>query len=364
VFYAMGLRGTVVALLLAVLIYYAVKYPDIGLKVDDNPSFFMVRCFCWSGIISGLLVFCVTFDDDDPPLTMVSATDPHAADTLTVFFPGNSGDITQLALYVGPTGFVLPREGGQHVYHRNAAGVFPKEQTLWLGRAPTGEDVLPHGLAYYYRNPMGGECHVSMSPLVRGFFTGVRGGPDVVHHLTRYNFGQHDDVTHGLRVIRAAMAAHPTKRVILFGASRGAAVALQVAARLTNEEAARVRLVVLEGCFTDVPRVLNYRFTSLLGPVVNTLLSWVTAYNPEDQATPLRAAQALSHAFPVALVASHADRVVPHAMTTELYEALPSGQRKHVLMLNRSAHSDYATGNEEDRAAYVAFMSDLYAQYQ
>ena len=142
-------------------------------------------------------------------------------------------------------------------------------------------------------------------------------------------------------------------------------------AALTPEEAARVRLLVLEGVFTSVPEVLHYRFGRALGTLVETALSIFTRYDPHHTSTPLYVARRFKHTkMPVALITSEADTVVDPKMTDTISAALRapdsfpgSGNTTHVLRLKTSPHSDYATDNVEDRAAYVAFMRDMYKQH-
>ncbi len=294
-----------------------------------------------------------------PPLAPASAHEnPDAWFTTTVFFPGNGADITQAARYTGPNGFTDVYNG--HVVHRDAARLIVGK--VYTGNGdPLGHDVLPHGLSYaYLSDPYAG---IIVPAYLRGFLSGVRGGAMVAHAPTEYNFGQTADVEQGLRIVRGAMAAEPERqrKFILFGTSRGAAVALQVAARLTAEEAGRVRFLWLEGCFTDVPRVLTYRFGAWLGAFVGWVLARVTRYAP-GAPTPLDAARAFPHKeMPVLLVTSRADAIVDPLMTSALYDALPQVEPwKRVLILDTSPHSDYATDNVADRARYAETLTGMY----
>ncbi len=290
----------------------------------------------------------------NPPLPDVAARLPNDEMLHTLFFPGSLSDLTQAARYMGPRGFKLPQNGGSRVYHRDAALLF---SNLWIAQ--------PHGVVETYwstRTPYA----FDVTPLLRGFLTGVRGGFDVEHRWWKWNLAQTDDVAHGLRMVRDAFARceNENHQFILYGVSTGAATALQVAALLTPEELRRVRFMVLEGIFNNVNDMLTYRFGKVLGAVVSAVLVSFTRYSPSHAATPLSVARAFPHKdLPIALVTSEADSVVDPAMVKRIRNALrDEAGVKFVdfLKLRDSPHSDYATHNKDDRNGYVEFMSQMY----
>ncbi len=292
-----------------------------------------------------------------PPQPPISVTiDEDKRNVRTVFFAGNGQDISQLALY--SSGFKLPH-GRHDIYHRDAANLCVNP---WLGKNVHGNDLLPHGVAYYYYSLV--ECGTFLfRSLERGFLTGIRNGPHVAHKWWQYNFGQRADVVQGLRVVHAAMKAYPTDDIVLFGTSRGAAVALQVAHALTVDEIKRVRFMVLEGVFTSVPEVIQYRFNNVVGAIVEVGLRMFTRYNPAAT-TPLEIAQIFEHKnLPIAIVASAIDTIVDPRMGKNICKALTDVAKvKQVkfLKLKSSSHGGCATDNTDDRRAYVAFLNKFY----
>ena len=297
-----------------------------------------------------------------PPLPRQELEEVDHKNTQTLFFAGLGGDLTQFARYTGTDGFNLPGVG--QVYHRDAARLFPDP---WTGVEARGNDAHPHGVSNAYWTGIFKQSWltVAIHYYLRGFLTGIRGGPMVLHDFGEYNFGQEADVVRGLEMVRRAFKAHPAKKFILFGTSRGSVVALQVAARLSAEEIKKhVRFMILEGVFTSVPDVLTYRFGRGLGHFIEAVLGIFTRYDYRAP-TPLSIAKTFPHTtLPIGVVTSAVDSVVDKDQCAKIHNVLKEKagvETVRFLALNNSPHSDFGTGNVEDRKLYADFLESFYS---
>jgi pimeloyl-ACP methyl ester carboxylesterase len=205
-------------------------------------------------------------------------------------------------------------------------------------------------------------CHTSVCEA----WENVSPAPGTLFYLPfRNNVAQRDDVMHALCHVRSVLNEDQHRRVILFGSSRGSAVALQVAARLTRKEVARVPLVICEGVFTTVEDVLDTRFSAPIRFLARAGLAWFTRYRPAENAewSPLSAAQTFPHLdLPIVVVRSAADTVVVPALGERVVEALRTRGVKDVydIKLSASEHSGYAWLNDADRNVYVRTLDSIY----
>ncbi len=189
--------------------------------------------------------------------------------------------------------------------------------------------------------------------------------PYDAHDFRRFNAGQGGDVRHAKEQIIAIMDARPHDRFILFGTSRGAAVALQVAHGLDATRLDRIAFTVCEGLFDTVFDIIHARFMPLLARGLSWALPLFTEYDPEHKYTPLWVAAHFPHAeHPVLLVSSAQDQLVPLEHTKRIYNALvlrtPNAQ---LLTLRESPHSSYATWKDVDRLAYAEKMQEWVNKY-
>lgn len=189
--------------------------------------------------------------------------------------------------------------------------------------------------------------------------------PYDAHDFRRFNVAQRGDVNHALEQVLAIMAARPHDRFILFGTSRGAAVALQVACTLHKEHIDRVAFTVCEGVFDSAPAIIQSRFSGLVARFLTWALPRVTAYDTEHTFTPLHAAKHfINTEHPVLLVTSLKDQVVSPEHTKRVYNALVQRAPKaQLLTLCESPHSSYATWKDVDRLAYVGKMQEWVDKY-
>ena len=177
-------------------------------------------------------------------------------------------------------------------------------------------------------------------------------------------------MTTALAQVRKALARNPYKRLVIFGSSRGAAITLQVAARLTAQEIKRIPMIICEAPFTTVGDVIGTRFagTPNIQALVRFLLTWLARYRSEHDATwsPLAAALTFPHKMlPIVLVRSLVDTVVVPKLTETLANVLRNVHVKnvHEIVLQHSAHSDFTLAHDDDRRHYVDELNTLYTRY-
>jgi pimeloyl-ACP methyl ester carboxylesterase len=190
--------------------------------------------------------------------------------------------------------------------------------------------------------------------------------------LPRINIGQESDVKKALADTRRVMANNGTDKKkdkwILYGVSRGAAVALQVAALLTEEEIKRVSLVILEGVFTNAEDVLDSP-PDPISPYCNRFMVRVfTKYRKvhNDKWSPLAAAKTFPHRdLPIVIATSLADEIVLPRLGKQIGKTLRDAGVKHVheIELQNSAHAQYAWGNDADRETYVNGLNVAYEKF-
>lgn len=187
--------------------------------------------------------------------------------------------------------------------------------------------------------------------------------PYDAHDFSRFNVAQDGDVDHALTQVRTLMDEHPHDRFILFGTSRGAAVALRVACNLGAEYLDRVAFTVCEGIFDSAPEIIQSRFPPLLARFLPWILPLCTEYSPAYTHTPLWTAEHFP-AHPVLVVSSLKDDLVPHPHTKRIWKALVQRVPKsQLLILHDSPHSSYATWKDVDRLRYVAKMQEWVDMY-
>lgn len=298
---------------------------------------------------------------------------------VTLYYAGLGGSLCQLAPYV--TGrCVLLKDGS---FAASKAPVQLDEDIalppVYLGETPDGGDVEPYDMY-----ALSGRAWPSLVVWLATFpyrrvtwwMTHTESTLNVVGPLPwRLNVGQAGDRAHALAYTRRAMAASPTtQQFVLFGRSRGSAVALDVFVLLTDAERARVSLVLLEGTFEHSEDVLDTRYAHR--PWVHraalAFLRWCGGgwKGAQEREAAVFGQGRLEHALrtstcPIAIVTSAADWPVPPSNAANLKRRLEaagiSRDRLHWLQLERADHSNYATSDAEDAARYSDFLRPLLA---
>lgn len=305
---------------------------------------------------------------------------PESIDVPTVYFPGmGSSCFTQMARYTGKEGFVTPH--GEHVYC--VKGIHTIKTPCLIDAEP---DEIEHQKAFQYSWFELCDPRVSLSLLWKNIYFlltsldrlkyGVRVenvSPEesVAGHYAPFsatNFAQERDLRNHKRKFDACAQAFPEAPKILYGVSRGAATTFRACARHADEYA-DVRLVILEGCFDDVPHTLKARYSMLCAlPGMHTLLhealTKITSYS-KSHGSPLSDVERFPKDLPVIFITSEVDATVPAECTKNLVNALVKAGHKQVylLTLKVSSHSKYMMDNGQDADTYQNFIHALYKKY-
>jgi len=277
-------------------------------------------------------------------------------DIVTVYCQGNGAGRNQAAKYAGPCGLEIKRSATQ------LERVYIPEAPLLLHNLYTWDELRDIGYGWP-TNPF------QLASLVKQYLTlwyyNVHGASVPHNHLSELNVAGDQDVTQYVAAVRQCIREHPTKKLVLFGTSRGASVVLIALARLTAEECQHIKLVLVEAPFDTVPSVSQYRF-GRLSRLLLALLARFARYRP-FQCSPLEAvdSEAFPLTLPLAFITSKVDSIVPPEHTAPLIARLKERNHAalHELVLERSHHSMMSLHNEEDQASYMAFVEALYNKY-
>lgn len=196
-------------------------------------------------------------------------------------------------------------------------------------------------------------------------------------NLSKFNFGQEGDMANHYEKYTSCIKQYPQHDIILWGVSKGAATTLNSLAS-NNYDISKIKLVVLEGCFSDIQKVFlhwvqhrsyfdsNYWLARLALWLIRTgLASYVTRYKKDPKYSPINMLQKIPHSVPICFITSATDIVVPCEQTIELYTKLKESGHPdvHLLVLKNSRHHAYMFDCIEDRKAYKNFIHKIYSQY-
>lgn len=273
---------------------------------------------------------------------------------VTFYFQGNNASRAQASKYTGGTPVTYT--------------VNDEEYSATCERAP----LLLHNI---YTHP---ELHdvgyVSYNPvhwLFQGitYFQNTSQGINARAHcfyITRWNVGGTTDLDHYLVHFRQMLATTPLhKKIVLCGASRGAALTLVAVSQLTPQEQARIALVVVEAPFDSFPNVLNsWPYLRYVSGVQLYLISRFGLYN-SNQLTPIDTVTQIPHSLPIAFITSEIDTVVPKSCTQNLIDRLrESGHPQiHHCELQHSSHDGMPLEDKDDQLMYCNFMNTMYDRY-
>ncbi len=201
---------------------------------------------------------------------------------------------------------------------------------------------------------------------VRSVINQTRGIEGAVPHtpvLSAWNLGGFSDVNQHLFWFRDLLANIPeSKKIVLFGCSRGASTTFIAVTQMTPEEQKRIALVILEAPFDSVNNVVHE--SSWVPALQMGLLNTFTSYNPNDM-SPLMAADLWPMTVPMAFITSNADTRVPKSLTQNLINRLRErGHDKvHHCELLTSHHAMFPVHNPVDQKHYFDFVVEMYLIY-
>jgi fermentation-respiration switch protein FrsA (DUF1100 family) len=141
--------------------------------------------------------------------------------------------------------------------------------------------------------------------------------------------GLEQDFRAALRTLIAMPAADP-ERIVVFGQSLGAALA--IIALADPQDRSKVRALVVEGAFTSLRALAREK---LAGAWLTWPLQWPLSLTIDDRYRPIDAIGSLSP-LPVLIIQGEADRVVPRAHGIALFEA--AREPKQLWLLPGTGH--------------------------
>lgn len=280
---------------------------------------------------------------------------------VTVFCQGNGASRAQGTKYAGPGGMIVrlddsPNYRLDHVYIENSP------RLLYNLYAWPDLDDIGYGVSWnpvHWISALAHDVVLKMGYNLRGMHSRPHNRP------TYLNVAGERDVAQYLDAVRQCIATEPTRRIVLFGTSRGASTVLLAMRHLSTEEKSHIALALVEGPFDTIQHVTDWRF-GRAAPLVRWAMRTFALYR-EDQASPL---EALRHAefpldIPLAFIRSKVDTVVPEECTRPLLIALKARNHPalHELVLERSHHSRMSLDDARDQESYLRFVYDLYGRY-
>ena len=229
-----------------------------------------------------------------------------------------------------------PLAGGIDLPHQDIAfrsdGLLLKGWLFPTTASRQGLIVYLHGVADNRRSGLG---------LAHRF---VPDGYDVLAYDSRaHGESEGQDCTYGFyekRDLTRALDAVHADRVVLFGASLGAAVALQAA-----PDEPRVRGVIAQSSFSDLETVVRERapwFATEADVRKALAIAARRGHFPIAEISPRQAAARIR--VPVLLIHGASDRETPAAHSQRIYEALAGPRR--LLLVPGQGHNDVLSGAE------------------
>ncbi len=274
---------------------------------------------------------------------------------VTVFFQGNLSSRSQAANYAGNEGLdiKISDEITEHVYRPDAPkilhNIFPYYDL----------DDVGYGFSI---NPL--HWCLQIKSLVVNTYCGIKGSSISHSYITQNNIGGKEDVNQNIRAIHECIKANPTKKIVCFGCSRGAATTLITLANLDKELLKHIALVIVEAPFDSVQSVVE---SSSWFPSLTLAFSKTVMNYDENQPSPLDAVSSDDFPLdiPLAFITSKVDTRVPIENTQKLIDVLKAKNHSNVyhLMLENSHHALMHSHNEKDKQNYVEFVNELYERY-
>lgn len=255
----------------------------------------------------------------------------------TIFFAGNGSSIAQGARYTGASGLGWTTS-------------YPSIRTM-ISPLLTGDDDpsdVSRGPVAWLLYPIYLLVHA---------YSGLIGVRPYTTNIFTLNLAQDGDIAVAKRRI-----LNSEDDIILYGCSRGAATAVSVLAHLPDDALARIKLVVLEGVFDSVEHVIDRRFPPPFRPLIRSLLTH-SQYRATGS-SPIGLVDLLPKNIPIVIITSRTDTIVHPACTLNLYRRLSERMANvHLITLNHSSHSGYATDDVGDIGRYYTKLMEIYARY-
>ena len=167
-----------------------------------------------------------------------------------------------------------------------------------------------------------------------------------------------------MSAIEECIKLNPTKKIVLFGCSRGAATTVVTLSNLSKDALGHIKLVIVEAPFDSVESVVNE--SSWFPSPTLYFIENFTKYD-KNQQSPLDSVSSDKFPLdiPIAFVMSKVDTRVPIKNTQNLINVLKNKNhtKLHQLILENSHHALMHSHNKEDQNSYINFVNELYETY-
>ena len=161
--------------------------------------------------------------------------------------------------------------------------------------------------------------------------------------------GVHRDARAALSHILSLPGVSPD-RLVVFGQSLGAAVAVHTVATASSDR--RPRALILDSPFAGYRRIVRDKLSS---PIVTWPLAWPVSWFFDDEYSPERWIGKIAP-VPVIVIHGTADRVVPYAHGKMLYDL--ASDPKGIWTVEGGGHAT-ALRNPEVRGQFLAFLDSV-----
>jgi len=178
------------------------------------------------------------------------------------------------------------------------------------------------------------------------------GHPALLFDMRRCGRSQGRFITYGCKEVLDLKAAlqfvrrdlHHQGKVVAWGISLGAAVALLAAPTLTRENPPLLDGIIAETSFDTLPNTISHHLSTYVHlppwPYTPALLAGMGWLTDCDLTTisPLAAVAALNSPLPILFVGSDEDQRIPTAQVKRLYDAYPFGDRARLYVASQGTH--------------------------
>jgi len=276
----------------------------------------------------------------------------------TLFYQGMGNSQVQLVKYTGKRGFIATT--GEHIILENAFDVIQspvigqeidevqlKDITKWRGPLV----LIQHQITSFYYWYKG----INIIPS-----TEKNSNETVQAHSINLNLvsvAQEVDIeSHNKKYQKT----DPSKELILFGVSRGAATTFNA---FCTHKYLNVKLVILEGCFYTVSEVFNNRY-GIFGPFLYYGFQLLTSHK-NNGPSPATLIDEFPENVPIAFITSKIDTSVHKVSTDKVaYSLAKRGKNPvYLLVLENSSHPNYMFDDPIDTKSYRNFIHALYKKY-